>query len=181
MRKKTVATGLMIVIVFQITVLAGEYVGAIYPLWSGEEIRLKTIPVDPRSLFRGNYARLRYEISTIAGKDLAGKENLRNGEVVYVRLKPDADGLYVFDGAGLEKPGSGPFIRGRLQRERSQGRSVMYEVRYGIEAYFAPKEKALALEREMRGGGIAVIMVAGSGKAALKEVITNKKIVGQPG
>lgn len=177
MSKKTIAMGLMIVIVLQIMVLASEYLGAIYPLWTGEEIRLKTIPVDPRSLFRGNYARLRYGISTIEGKDLSEKKDLRNGEVVYVKLKPGADGLYVFDGASLEKPGSGLFIRGRLQGKLSQRNSVMYDVRYGIEAYFAPKEKALALEKELRGSGVAIIMVAGTGKATLKEVITNRKNV----
>lgn len=178
MSKKTITTGLMIVIGLQIAVLASEYLGAIYPLWTGEEIRLKTIPVDPRSLFRGNYARLRYEISTIEGKDLGMKQNLRNGEVVYIKLKPGADGLYVFDGASLEKPGSGPFIRGRLQGRRSQRNSVVYNIRYGIEAYFAPKKKALALQKELRRSGIAIIMVARNGKAALKEIIPNRNSTG---
>ena len=65
MSKKTITTGLAVVILLQIVVLGSEYLGAIYPLWTGEEIKLKTTPVDPRSLFRGNYARLRYGISTI--------------------------------------------------------------------------------------------------------------------
>ena len=174
MSKKTITTGLVIVIVFQIMVLAGEYLGAIYPLWSGEEIRLKTVPVDPRSLFRGNYARLRYGISSIEGKYLSEKKDLRNGEVVYVKLKPDADGLYVFDGVSLKKPESGPFIRGRLQGKHSQRKDVFYNVRYGIEAYFAPKEKAQALEKKLRNGGVAIVMIAGNGKASLKKVITNR-------
>jgi hypothetical protein len=42
---------------------------------------------------------------------------------------------------------------------------------YGIEAYFAPEKKAQILEKEMGQGGIAVVMVAKNGKAALKEVI----------
>ena len=177
MSKKTIAMGLMIVIVLQIMVLASEYLGAIYPLWTGEEIRLKTIPVDPRSLFRGNYARLRYGISTIKGEDLGMKQNLRNGKVVYIKLKLGADGLHVFEGASLEKPGRGPFIRGRLQTKHSQRNSVMYDVRYGIEAYFASKEKALALEKELRDGGVAIVMIAGNGRATLKEVIANRNKV----
>ena len=177
MSKKTITMGLMIVIVLQITVLASEYVGAIYPLWTGEEIRLKTFPVDPRSLFRGNYARLRYEIAAIKGTDLGVKRTLRNGEVVYITLKPGADGLHVFDSASLEKPGSGLFIRGRLHRKHVQRDSVMYDVRYGIEAYFAPKKKALVLEKELRGGGVAIVMIAGNGKATLKEVIANRNKV----
>jgi len=177
MSKKTITTGLAVVILLQIVVLGSEYLGAIYPLWTGEEIKLKTTPVDPRSLFRGNYARLRYDISTIEWKDLRGKKGPRRGEVVYVKLNPTADGLYVFGGVSLEKPESGLFIRGRVQRKHSRRRNVMYDIRYGIEAYFAPKEKALALEKDLWGGGVAIVMIAGNGRATLKEVITNRNNV----
>ena len=147
MSKKTITKGLAVIIVLQITVLAGEYLSAIYPLWLGREIRLKTVPVDPRSLFRGNYARLSYGISTIDGKNLGGNKKPRNGEIVYVKLRHGTDGLSVFDGVSLKKPGYGPFIRGRIQKRRSQDNSQVYDVRYGIEAYFAPRKKALALEK----------------------------------
>lgn len=172
MKKETVIAGLGVVILFQILVLAGVYLGAMYPLWTGKEIHLKTVPVDPRSLFRGNYAQLRYDISFIDGGILDIEKRPRNGDFVYIRLKPSPDGIYVMDSAGMEKPdGSEPFIRGRL-RESSRGdQQTKYEVRYGIEAWFAPKEKALALEKTLRGGGIARVMIAGNGKAALKDVV----------
>jgi len=175
MSKKNIITGLMIIIVFQLIVLSSEYLGAIYPLWTGKEIKIKTIPVDPRSLFRGNYARLQYDISTIDATYFDGKKDLRNDEVVYVKLKPAEDGLFVFEDAGLEKPEKGPFLRGRLQRNRSRNKSSIYNVRYGIEAYFAPKEKALALEKDLRRGGVAIIMIAENGKATLKDIVTNEK------
>jgi hypothetical protein len=104
---------------------------------------------------------------------LSEKKDLRNGEIVYVKLKPGAEGLYEFDGASLEKPGSGPFLRGRLRGVSARRNGAMYNVRYGIEAYFAPKEKALALEKALCGTAVAVVMVAGNGRAALKKVITN--------
>ncbi|MDY6950544.1 MAG: GDYXXLXY domain-containing protein [Thermodesulfobacteriota bacterium] len=178
MSKKIITTGLTVVIMVQFAVLASEYLCAMYPLWTGQEISLKTIPVDPRSLFRGNYARLRYGISTIEGKDVSEKKDLRDGEVIYVKLKPSADGFHVFDGASLAKPETGPFIRGRIQGSHGERHSVMYEVRYGIEAYFAPKEKALALEEQLRDSALAIIMVAGNGKAALKEIIKNRNDTG---
>ena len=44
-------------------------------------------------------------------------------------------------------------------------------IRYGIEAYFLPREKALALEKALRNSGsVATVMVAPNGKAALMEV-----------
>lgn len=172
MNRKTLLACLALVVVFQIAVLAAEYLGAVYPLWTGVEVRLKTVPVDPRSIFMGNYARLKYDISTVDSKDWSGKQEPRNGEFVYVRLKPGADGQYWFDGISPEKPESGLFIRGRLKDLRRN--PLKFEVRYGIEAYFAPEKKAQLLEKEMGQGGVAVVMVAGNGKAALKEVIPAK-------
>jgi uncharacterized membrane-anchored protein len=65
MTLRATITGLVLVSVLQIGILAFEYLGAVYPLWSDVSVRLKTVPVDPRSLFRGNYAQLRYEISRL--------------------------------------------------------------------------------------------------------------------
>ncbi|MBT4615645.1 MAG: GDYXXLXY domain-containing protein [Gammaproteobacteria bacterium] len=56
---------LIIAVIAQMAVLVGMYVTAALPLWTGAEIRLATAPVGPRSLFRGNYALLSYDISEI--------------------------------------------------------------------------------------------------------------------
>lgn len=171
MNRKWISIGLVSMIVLQLGVLAGEYLGAVYPLWTGQEIRLKVVPVDPRSLFRGNYARLNYDISRIDANDLKGVESPRNGEIVYVSLKPDEQGLYIFSAASTVKPVSGIFIRGRVNRSRWWGGSAKLPIKYGIEAWFAPKKKALELERTLRsGGGVASVMVASNGKATLKAV-----------
>ena len=175
MNKNLTLIGLSAVIVFQGAVLAGEYLNAVYPLWTGTEVKINTVPVDPRSLFRGNYARLNYTISSIPSSDLGVSElahNLpRDHERVYVKLKQGEDGVYVYDGASLSAPTSGVFMRGRIQTQRWDSNPTHYRVLYGIEAYFAPKDKALALERDLRGGGgIATVMVAANGKATLKTV-----------
>jgi len=171
--KKTVLAGLVAVVGLQTAVLAGEYLGAMYPLWTGEPIQLKTVPYDPRSLFRGNYARLRYEISDIPVADLGARGRIRGGEVVYVRLTPAENGVYEYAGASLTRPESGVFLRGRTDHARRWrwDDSERLHVRYGIEAYFAPKQKALELEDRLRQGGIAEIMVAGNGKATLTAVV----------
>ncbi len=44
-------------------------------------------------------------------------------------------------------------------------------IKYGIEAFFAPRERALQLEKDLRGGGVAVLMVSSGGKARLMDVI----------
>lgn len=170
MNRKLVAA-LIAAIALQFLVLTGMYVSAALPLWTGQEIRIKTVPVDPRSLFRGNYARLGYDISRLEAEQFPGDESLRNGEVVYISLQPGADGLYQFAAASLEKPAAGVFLRGRVENRRYERQASFYRIKYGIEAFFAPKEKALQLEKELRDGGVAVLMVADSGKARLKEVV----------
>ncbi len=165
-------TGVVLAIVFQFMVLSGMYVSAALPMWTGSEIRVKTIPVDPRSMFRGNYARLRYKFSRIERKQFLKNEELRNGEVVYAVLKPAPDGLYELAQVVLDRPESGAFIRGRVKSRHGWRRGVRsVQVNYGIEAFFAPKEKALQLEKELRDGGVAVLMVSAGGKARIKDVV----------
>ncbi len=173
MKSKAVTLGLLLTIVFQTAVLAGEYLGAVYPLWTGQEVRLNTRPVDPRSLFRGNYARLRYDITNIPRDEFEDFAALRNEEVVYVSLRRGDDDIYQYDGVSLEKPEAGVFIRGRLKKYRF--RSGGAEVKYGIDAWFAPKQQALKLERDLRAGAVAVVMIAPNGKAALKAIEPDNK------
>jgi uncharacterized membrane-anchored protein len=172
MSRKLLLVALSVVIAFQCIVLTGEYINAVYPLWTGQEVKLKTVPVDPRSLFRGNYARLRYEISNIKAEDINKLKTPRHGEIIYIKLKAEADGLYAYDGVSLNRPQNAVLIRGRVQTNRGMSRSGNYQVKYGIEAYFAPKEKAMALERKLRNKGLAKVMVAKNGKATLKEILS---------
>ena len=168
MTKRGIAICLGAAVAFQVVVLAGMVAKAAMPLWTGTEIRVKTIPVDPRSMFRGNYARLRYEFGTLPDGALNEVEGLRVGEVVYVSLEQGEGGDYVFAGVSMERPADGICLRGRLVRN-----SPPLRVKYGIEAFFAPKERALKLESDLRDGGTAVLMVTDGGRAALKDVIPN--------
>ncbi len=173
MNKNIITIGLCLAVLFQLSVLVGEFVSASIPLWTGKEIRVKTLPVDPRSMFRGNYARLNYEFSQIETQDLKSEFGLRNGEVVYVSLKSEKDNLYNYDSISLDKPSSGLFIRGRISNRNFVNSNYHLQIKYGIEAYFVKKEKALELEKNLGNGGVAVIMVSNSGKCALKDVIPN--------
>ncbi len=171
MSQKRLIAALASAVALQIAVLAAEFLNAVYPLWSGQPIMLQTRPVDPRSLFRGNYALLRYDISQIPGADINRERIPRNGEIVYVSLKTDADGIYRYHSASLKKPQQGIFIRGRIKNHSSKYAASQYRVDYGIEAYFAPKEKALALENRLRKQALAKVMLASDGKAALQNVV----------
>ncbi len=166
--KNKLIKGLIAAVVFQFLVLTGMYVKAALPLWFGSEIKVTTIPIDPRSLFRGNYARLRYEFSQIELKHLSTTKRLREGEIVYISLKEDKNGIYNFASSSLTQPKNGIFLQGRVERHPW---NKIVHIKYGIEAYFAPKIKALALEKKMRKGAIAVLMVSSAGKARIKTIL----------
>ena len=153
-------------IAFQMLVLVGMVARAALPLWTGTEVHVATVPVDPRSMFRGDYVQLRYELGTLPSDAFGEAQPLRVGQVVYVSLTKGADDRYGFAGASLEKPAGGKFLRGRIATDHAP-----IQVRYGIEAFFASKEEAARLERGLLEGGVAVLMVSPDGRAALKAVV----------
>jgi len=126
---------------------------------------LKTVPVDPRDIFRGDYVRLRYEISTVSGdllrdglvdlckKDNKGRLNLYNrddrrkirGKPVYGLLSVGADNTAELISLTDKKPAEGFFIRGRIERPSLFFGSL--NVRYGIEAYFIEQGKGKKIEQ----------------------------------
>lgn len=162
--RRLLGAGLLLTLGLQLAVLGTEYLSSIWPLKYGQPVLLKTQPVDPRSLFRGNYVRLAYTISSV-DKSLA-QEPFRRHEVVYVALKQE--GRYHVASALLhEPPEQGPFIRGRVRWAGSS-----YRIDYGIEAFFMPKKKALETESAVREKeSWAQIYLLDSGKAAIADLL----------
>lgn len=157
--KKTIKIGLIAAILFQSSVLTIEYLGSVLPIWTGERIVLETNPVDPRSLFRGNFVRLNYVISRVEIKQKK-REGFKKGSPVFLSLSEN-NGLWVPTNASMTKPKDGIFIRGRIENSRSNN----LDIRYGIEAFFLPKDKSLDIERKARGKAHVYVYVGPNGKA----------------
>lgn len=156
--------GLLLTLLLQLGVLGTEYLSSVWPLKYGQPVLLKTEPIDPRSLFRGNYVRLNYAISSV-DKSLA-EQPFRRHEVVYVALKPE--GRYHVASALLhEPPEQGPFIRGRVRWTGGN-----YRIDYGIEAFFMPKKKALEAQAAVREKEAwAQVYLLESGRAAIADLL----------
>jgi uncharacterized membrane-anchored protein len=126
-------------------------------LRTGKVVYLRTAPVDPRDLFRGDYVRLQYEINSLRAEHLAPDATTRSGErkrheVVYTRLQPAGEGLYEAVATGATRPAEGIFIRGRTEdswRLGWRGAGPMF-VKYGIEQLFVEQGSGKAIE-ERRG------------------------------
>src|SRR5690606_15251759 len=110
--------GLVAAVVLQLLILIGMQINAALPLWTGTEVRVKTVPVDPRSLFRGNYARLGYEFSRLPAGSLSAEfsaQEIRAGERVYVTLEEDSAGIHHPVAVSLVEPAEGLFLPGRAE------------------------------------------------------------------
>ncbi len=121
---------------------------------TGQVVHLRTAPIDPRDLFRGDFVRLQYEINSVREEQrdpaaAASKRERPRHEVMYTRLQPAGEGLYEAIGTSTTRPAEGLFIRGRLADSwrlgwRGAGHTL---VKYGIEQLFVEQGSGLAIEK----------------------------------
>lgn len=103
-------------VLLQALLLAGI---AGYRQWwvaTGTRVLLRTEPVDPRDLFRGDYVQLTYGITNLDIDQLGAREDFRRNERVYVLLQREADGTYRPTALRTIGPASGTYIQGRVLR-----------------------------------------------------------------
>jgi len=141
----------ILAVILQLIVLAYMSGEREYILRNGKVIHLRTAPIDPRDMFRGDYVRLNYEISRIPVNHIRGVDSvgeLKKGDKIYVSLQEAPNGLYELAKAGLEKPATGIYLAGRLPYpNRTLRASNPIWINYGIEAYFVEQGRGRAIEK----------------------------------
>lgn len=138
-----------VVVLLQLAVLLGLVAEREWIRARGEVVWLRTAPVDPRDLFRGDYVQLDYEIARPTAAQWQAVQSAAEAprQTVYANLAVDADGLAQLVSLSLDKPAQGPFIRGRIGRQVQRDWRHRGRVKYGIEKYFVPQGEGLALEQ----------------------------------
>jgi uncharacterized membrane-anchored protein len=147
-------------------------------LHTGKTVWLRTAPIDPQDVMRGDYVRLVYDISridrTFWRDGLAASNNVerpsRRDKKVFASLRDVPDGCAEIVSLSDRPPAEGLFLRGRLE-PYSWGDTM--QVRYGIEAFFMEQGRAAELEsqrgRELRGVPLNVEVALGrTGVGVLK-------------
>lgn len=145
---------------------------------TGTPVLLRCAPVDPRSLFSGDYIALDYQISRMP--NVMFDDFYSKGEVVYVALVRGSNSPY-WEPARVSSRRSQlakqyeVVMRGRVGEVGVSSRSV----RFGIESYFVPQREGRKLERQLIKTEVhAEVAVARSGQAALKKLFIDGKEVG---
>ena len=177
---------ILIVALVQALFLCGMVAAKQYTLNVGEPVLLETQPIDPRSLFRGDYVRLNYGINSLALDELAGDDEFQRHDAVFVVLA--SDGTYHQPvSVHHEMPESdGTVIKGKIShvqggrwnpdtQQREDGRFL--NVKYGIENYFVPEGTGRELELRFSEQGEKRIdirvAVDGRGNSGIKAVLVN--------
>lgn len=140
-----------------------------YTLISGEKVYLKTVPVDPRDLLRGDYVILSYQIEQDDRiNTLIKEENLSNGDIVYLALNKDEEDIGTLNRVSTTKPDNELFIKGKIDTT-SFGRN---NLELGIGKYFIPENRGREVER-LRGQLNVLVSIDKYGTAKIVDLYFN--------
>ncbi len=175
---KPFAAVALFVVLLQTAILGYMIEGRAGILRSGTEVLLKTAPVDPRDLLRGDYVILTYDISTISTTSVTGqKPETGDAERLHVRLKPGTDGYWIVSEASFDP----------LQAE--EGSVILLSmpvtiydwewqnagnltVSYGIERYYVPEGEGKPIEDGRNQGRVSVaVRISDTGQGQIRALM----------
>jgi uncharacterized membrane-anchored protein len=155
-------------------------------LKTGKEIVLPIIPVDPRSLFRGDYVRIDFPVTMVSSDAFPKSDKPQRSGPVYVTIQRDGQGggdTWKPVAASEILPKLGPdqvVMQGRLANNwwPATGRTPhQVRINYGIERYYVQEGKGLDLEKAARDKKLAVLVAVDSkGRSAIKGLIVDGKL-----
>ncbi len=173
-------------VLVQIALLALMVFDRAQILREGTDVTLRTRPVDPRDILRGDYVVLGYDISELPSGALKNQPAPSRHPTVFVKLAPNLDGFH--EAVSVH---TGPvavaktevLIRGRVAYGANCGGSgkpafcEKLQVRYNLESYFVPEGEGKKLEEARNARKVTVVAaVTPSGRAAIKRLLLD----GQP-
>ena len=160
----TIAVGLQLVVLLVMIAMKMSV------LAYGSNVLLRTVPVDPWDLFRGEYVILNYEISELDVLKISSESRQYNhNETVYVGLK-QTEKYWEAVSISRRQPEEVLAIRGVV---RSAYDNRVF-VDYGIESFFVPEGQGREIENEMVNVD-AEVSVDSRGNAALRRLFIKDK------
>lgn len=183
--KKYIKPAFIVIVVLQFMVLGSMIGKRTRLLKTGIPVMLKCEPIDPRSLFSGDYVKLNYEISRISKNQLDRKydkeqDALKINGTVYVALEKEEAGRFwkaravSADLYSLKKKYP-VIIEGKL-RGYYYTHSKSYNIRYGVEDYFVPQFKGSEIEKNLKNVSVEVA-ISDSGESGIRRLFINDQEV----
>jgi uncharacterized membrane-anchored protein len=171
---------LAVVVALQTLALVAMVAMKQWTLQTGTPVLLKTEPIDPRSLFRGDYVALNYAISNLAYESLAGEDDFDRHDPIHVLLR---EGTPYWQPVSLHRkrpqvPPGHVSIKGEvLYSGGIIDDALSTTVRYGIENYFVPEGEGRALEQPAEDEEVSILVAVDRyGNAGIKAVLVNGEV-----
>ncbi len=194
MSKTRILIGVAIAVLFQTAVLAQMVWAQITLLSSPTEVVLKTTPVDPRDIFRGDYVILNYEISAFDAHNIEIATSFETGDDAFILLDTTAaiaTPLKVLADLPETLETNQAVIRGRVNYVLKEQTETTEEtcrdcisvfISYPIDSYFVPEGTGTELEKYRDEHALGVIVALNDeGDAAIKGLmIEGQKIYDEP-
>lgn len=152
----------------------------------GSELIIKTKPVDPRDLFRGDYVSLSYEINdidfTLLDSNLQSRLDpndytsfdFLNQEKIYVILEA-YENYYRVHSASIDKPNQKLYLIAKYQYpiwgNETPSKYNGISVRYNLDKYFVPENTGQSLEEKSREGALFAKIKIYKGYSLLVDII----------
>lgn len=176
-------TSLLAVAAVQAALIAGMVWERATILRSPTVVEFDTQPVDPRSLFRGDYVTLSYPAGQFQMPTMNKQSVLTNARWLYVTLARNEAGEWRPVAADVKRPASvkdGELVLRALADPAGSFSSTL-RLKYGIETYFVPEGTGRAIEDAARDRKVRVRVAVGSdGKAAIKGLIVDGEVIEEP-
>jgi uncharacterized membrane-anchored protein len=152
----------------------------------GEEILIKTTAYDPRDVFRGDYVRIAYEISTIEMdqvdeellmklEDIEVREYELEGEIVYVSVVK-GDRFHIVDSVSEDRPKEGTYLKGKITYpfqydDKDRSKLTGFTVDYTLDKFFVPERTGRELEQKIIKGEAYAKVKVFRGYALITDII----------
>lgn len=157
-------------------------------LRNGTEVVLRSLPVDPRDLMRGDYVTLSYDMSNLPVKLIRGEPPYKSGlNYVYVVMTKHPDGAWRVTRAQFDMPDALQdneiFVRGELDAPiMAYSDNATVAVVYGIERYYVPEGEGLVIEKAQFANKTDIVLaVNAKGVAAIRAIrIDGKTLYDEP-
>lgn len=148
-----------------------------FDIKTGRKIIVRTIPIDPRSLFRGDYINLGYDFSSISLNDIIKDVSYYyRGQTVYVKLVKIRSRWKASEIANNyinAKHGDEITLKGTVQNTSSDKN---LNISYEIESYFVPEGKGKDIEKQIIKKRVHVLLSVNKfGQASVCAIFINGK------
>ncbi|MBO6543343.1 MAG: GDYXXLXY domain-containing protein [Alphaproteobacteria bacterium] len=194
MTRTRIIIGITVAVLFQTAILSQMVLGQVRLLNSPIEAVLKTRPVDPRDIFRGDYVILNYEMEQLRSDQVEIADNLKTDQDIYIVLSltsPYATPLKVLASPPGQLEAGQAVIRGTLnwfdggENPTTDTDCIDCKnlfINLPIDSYFVPEGTGTDIEEYRNERALGVIVALNEdGDAAIKGLMLDgRKVYDEP-